>query len=186
VVQTFSQPQLDMLVGRLGGMGADNAQVLNFTYGEVIAILQKLVDGNKLAGRDNFGRELPCTFFMQEPSRVMEDLTNAPLIDVAPSGADAQANNPRFAPATPTPTRRPASADAGVGRATAGNPPQFGGPPATGGPTTGSPGNATSNVPAFGPAPAGGSNSVPNFGGPATPATPTPPAKPGASNAPQF
>jgi hypothetical protein len=119
--RVLSQRELPLLVAHLGGMGAEGQDICNFTYGEIVAILQKLTQNNRLVARDYMGREWPAAFIMQEPGRLDQDLANAPLIDVAGGNEP-----PKFGPAMP------------------GNTPEKPIPVAQ-------PTNTGSNVPSFGP-----------------------------------
>jgi hypothetical protein len=76
-VRVVSQPDLDGIIARLGGMGANDASNLSFGYGEVVAILQTMVANQKLSARDPRGRIVAAAFQMQEPPRVRSDLAGA-------------------------------------------------------------------------------------------------------------
>lgn len=137
-IQVLSQPDLHLLVARLGGMGAENSEVFNFTYGEVVAILQKLVQSSRLVSRDSHGREIPASFIMQEPGRLQDDVANAPLIDLAGEPS-------RFGP--PMPVHEPAMPMHEPGNPSSPAAPLPNGPPPP------APANTGSNAPAFGAVP---------------------------------
>lgn len=105
-VKVLSQPDLDGIIARLGGMGAGDGANLSFSYGEVVAILQALVVNNKLTARDPKGRMQAATFQMQEPARVREDLAAAGVPEVAGMGGSV----PQFGPAAADPAVPPAPA----------------------------------------------------------------------------
>jgi len=62
----------------------------------LVAIIQRLTQNNRLVSRDYMGREWPAAFVMQEPGRLQDDLSNAPLIDIAGGNEP-----PKFGPAMP-------------------------------------------------------------------------------------
>jgi flagellar basal body P-ring protein FlgI len=146
-IRVLSQPDVDLLVARLGGMGAEGAETFNFTYGEVVAILQKLAETNRLTARDYQGHEWPASFVMQDPGRLQDDLANAPLIDVAVNGT------PQFGPGVSPQPRRPVVDQPGVAPPNptdTSNAPRFGPamPPSSPPPAV-PPGGSGSNAPKF-------------------------------------
>jgi len=82
-VQVLSRADVAELAARLGGEGAKADQKLDFTYGEVLAILQAMVDRGDIVsstrGRD--GRALAASFVLQEPPQVADQIQSAPSID---------------------------------------------------------------------------------------------------------
>ncbi|HZN69232.1 MAG TPA: flagellar basal body P-ring protein FlgI [Tepidisphaeraceae bacterium] len=81
-VKVMSRPDLAELAARLAGEGATGEDRLDFTYGEVVAILQSLSDGGHIvstAGPD--GRQLAASFVLQDPPRIEDQIRNAPSID---------------------------------------------------------------------------------------------------------
>ncbi|QOV90607.1 flagellar basal body P-ring protein FlgI [Humisphaera borealis] len=92
-VAVESQQDLDMVIARLGGMGAED-ETLNFSYSEVAAILQTLADTSRLTARKSNGELIRTAFLMQEPQRVRDDLQNAGLI--ASGGLPGE--TPQFGP----------------------------------------------------------------------------------------
>jgi hypothetical protein len=71
------------LAARLGGEGSKSEEKLDFTYGEVLAILQAMVDRGDIVsstrGRD--GRALAASFVLQEAPQVADQIQSAPSID---------------------------------------------------------------------------------------------------------
>jgi len=87
-VQMMSHPELSEVIARLGGVTAGEEAPLNFTYSEVLAIIQKLSDSHKLIAYQD-GRPENAAFVMQEPPRVQESIYAAPSIDAGrPNGAE--------------------------------------------------------------------------------------------------
>ncbi|MDB5294256.1 MAG: flgI [Phycisphaerales bacterium] len=99
-VKVLSQPDVDTIIARLGGMGAVDAQSLDFSYGEVVAILQALTTNRKLTARDAKGQMMIARFQMQEPTRIREDLATATVVDASGAASGAA---PQFGPVGPTP-----------------------------------------------------------------------------------
>jgi hypothetical protein len=82
-LRALSRPDVAELAARLGGEGAKSDEKLDFTYGEVLAILQSMVDRGDIVssarGRD--GRALAASFVLQEAPQVADQIQNAPSID---------------------------------------------------------------------------------------------------------
>ena len=82
-VRVLSRPDVAELAARLAGEGPKTEERLDFTYGEVLAILQAMVDrGDILSatpGPD--GRAAAASFVLQEAPRVAEQILTAPSID---------------------------------------------------------------------------------------------------------
>jgi flagellar basal body P-ring protein FlgI len=111
-IQAITPPRLDRLIETLGGAREqDPLTSLNFTYGEVVAILQKLVDANKLVAQGPKGEELLASLVIREPDRIEADLINAPILD-APGGPGGL----RPPPGALGPPRAAADAAPGGGR----------------------------------------------------------------------
>lgn len=79
-VRMASSPELAEVIARLGGIAADTEQPLNFTYGEVLAILQRLNDEHKLVTYHE-GQQLAASFVLQEPPNVRNTIYAASPID---------------------------------------------------------------------------------------------------------
>lgn len=82
-VRVVSRPDVAELAARLGGEGAKGEDRLDFTYGEVVAILQALSDrGNIVSARPEAdGRQLAAAFVLQDASQVADQIRSAPAID---------------------------------------------------------------------------------------------------------
>ncbi len=78
-VKVQSQADVPEMIARLGGDGVRGEPQLNFTYAEVLAIVQELADSGKLAS-DNGSRTLAASFVLQEAPRVENIMNTAPVI----------------------------------------------------------------------------------------------------------
>ena len=87
-VKMSSNPDLSEVVQRLGGIVNEGEQPLNFTYSEIVAILQHLNENKKLVTTHD-GQTLTAAFVLQDPSAVQNTIYNAPSIDTGrPQGED--------------------------------------------------------------------------------------------------
>lgn len=79
--QTVSEPELAELIARLGGEGLqqDNARPLDFSYAEILAVLQDLADKRYLVVASSKQPEL-ATFSIQDLSNRNSLVYNAPVI----------------------------------------------------------------------------------------------------------
>ena len=82
-VRVLSRPDVAELAARLGGQGAKADEKLDFTYGEVVAILQAMIDKGDIvsASRGPDGRQLAASFVLQEAPAVADQIQSAPAID---------------------------------------------------------------------------------------------------------
>lgn len=120
-VKVFTQPDVPEVIARLGGAGDRGEQSLNFTYGEVLSIVQELADGGKFIVNDGSKTQL-ATFVLQEAPRIEQLLDEAPIFGDVPAAAPAAAVRdddvrpagplPDFAPA-PTGPAKPAGVSLG-------------------------------------------------------------------------
>jgi len=93
-VKLYSSPDLAEIIARLGGAGADNdSDKLDFTYGDIVAIVQGLSDSKKLYAATPAG-SLPVSFMLQQVAGVESSVYNAPVISDAhsPNGASGSAD----------------------------------------------------------------------------------------------
>ena len=83
VIKVLSRPDVAELAARLGGEGAVGEQKLDFSYGEVVAILQALSDKGDIVSsrRGEDGRLLAASFVLQEAGGVSDEVRSAPVID---------------------------------------------------------------------------------------------------------
>lgn len=82
-VRVLSRPDVAELAARLGGQGSKADEKLDFTYGEVVAILQSMIDKGEIvsANRGRDGRQLAASFVLQEAPAVADQIQSAPAID---------------------------------------------------------------------------------------------------------
>jgi hypothetical protein len=78
-VSFLSSPEAAELIARLGGEGAPGAPRLDFTYCEVVSLLQMLGDQQRLYAQSQ-GQRLPVAFVLQEPPRIEQTIEKAPII----------------------------------------------------------------------------------------------------------
>jgi hypothetical protein len=88
-VVMLSRPDAAELVVRLGGEGATEEARLDFTYGEILAILQALTDQKQLAAPARRGQIARATFVLQEARGVEDQILTAPVIAGADPGRPA-------------------------------------------------------------------------------------------------
>jgi len=80
-VQISSPPDIANILVRLAGQMDDGIGQLNFTYAEVLAILQGLNDQQKLRVLQPTGEEVAASFLMQAPPSVHDAIDSAPALD---------------------------------------------------------------------------------------------------------
>ena len=82
-VRVLSRPDVAELAARLGGEGPKGEEKLDFTYGEVLAILQAMVERGDIVSstRGPDGRSLAALFVLQEPPQVADQIQSAPGIE---------------------------------------------------------------------------------------------------------
>jgi hypothetical protein len=89
------------LIARLGGGGEDGDSTLDFSYGEVIAIMQALADEQKLVAVDR-GRALLASFVLEEADRLMDIINKAPVIGAGGAGPNGAGPGPSLSPSPGT------------------------------------------------------------------------------------
>ncbi|HXE55325.1 MAG TPA: flagellar basal body P-ring protein FlgI [Tepidisphaeraceae bacterium] len=88
-VQMSSPPDLADVLNCLAGQVDDPSGELDFTYAEILGILQSLSDQQKLRVTRLTGQEMAAAFMMQESPVVNDAIDNAPLLDRGrPQGAN--------------------------------------------------------------------------------------------------
>lgn len=89
-VQMTSPPDMADILARLAGQIDDGDGHFDFTYAEVLGILQSLSDERKLRVTKPTGEEMAAAFMMQAPPAVNDAIDNAPLLDRGrPQGGEA-------------------------------------------------------------------------------------------------
>lgn len=97
-VKVICPPDAAELIARLGGAGPREDGHLNLTYGEVVAIVQNLTDAQQF-GAEERGKSYDAAFVLEEPPRLQNVITKAPVIGeaVAPSvKSEDTGGNPRL------------------------------------------------------------------------------------------
>jgi hypothetical protein len=116
-IQMSSPSDIADVVARLAGQMDDGTGQLDFTYAEILAILQGMSDQHKLRVVTPTGEQVASTFMLQDAPEVRDAIDSAPLLDKGRPQGDK--NAPRLdGPLTPmglTPTGLPAER---VGEAT--------------------------------------------------------------------
>lgn len=83
-VRFVCPPNLDVLVARLGGEFAIGDKPLDFDYGAVLALLQKMTDEKRLMSRTGGGGIMPVAFVLQESPEIEQRAREAPVIPDEP------------------------------------------------------------------------------------------------------
>lgn len=92
--RVLSRPDVAELVARLGGEGPRADDKMDFSYGEVVAILQSMIDRGDIVSpiRGPDGRSLAASFVLQEAPQVTDQIRSAPGIDDGRPQNDDAAN----------------------------------------------------------------------------------------------
>ena len=98
-VKMLSRPDIAEIVARLGGVCAEGEEPLNFSYSEVLAILQKLHDQKKLVYFSEQGTSVPASLVLEDAPAMQNVIYHAPNVDSGrPQGEDrpsaSQTNDP--------------------------------------------------------------------------------------------
>jgi hypothetical protein len=89
-IKIFSKPDVAEIVARLGGEGPVDEANFEFTYGDIVSILQSLGDSRKMSiARD--GHTIPAAYVLQDLPAMQDEINSAPRID----GEDADATHSR-------------------------------------------------------------------------------------------
>ena len=100
-IHVVSSPDLAEVAARLGGEGPPGNNGLDFSYGDVVAILQSLMDQQKVSGMQGSQRQI-ASFVLQEPSRFEDLIDSAPLLhDTGRPQSDQPASPPDSAEQKP-------------------------------------------------------------------------------------
>jgi flagellar basal body P-ring protein FlgI len=99
-VKIISGPQLSEIAARLGGDGPPGDDALDFSYADVVALMQSMIDGQKVS-RAVAGRRQLAAFVLQEPPRIQDAIDSAPLL--GDNGRpQTESSGPTTAPAAQT------------------------------------------------------------------------------------
>ena len=78
-IKIESNPDIAEIAARMGGVGVAGEPTLNFSYGDVVAMLQGLSDGHQVGSVVN-GKLVSAAFVMQESPGIQQDILTAPAI----------------------------------------------------------------------------------------------------------
>lgn len=79
-VNMLSNPDIGEIIARLGGVSAETEQPLDFSYCEIVAILQSLSQQHKLTAVLD-GQIAMAPFVLQDPSRLQAAIYNTPSME---------------------------------------------------------------------------------------------------------
>ena len=74
-----SNPDLAEIAARLGGEGPGQERLLNFTYGDIVAILQAICETREVTASAQ-GQKFVASFMMQEAPSLQDSVSSAPII----------------------------------------------------------------------------------------------------------
>ena len=98
-IQVSSPPDIADILARLAGQMDDGTGQLDFTYAEILAILQGLSDQHKLQVTTPTGEAVAAAFMLQDAPVVRDAIDNAPLLDRGRPQGDTNAPRLDAAPA---------------------------------------------------------------------------------------
>jgi hypothetical protein len=113
-VQMSSPPDVGDVVARLAGQMDDGSGQLDFTYAEVLAILQGLSDQHLLRATSATGEALAAAFVLQADSGLRDEIDNAASIEKGRPTGDGNAPKIDAPAAAPPPARTGAPPAAGT------------------------------------------------------------------------
>ena len=77
-----SGPELSEIARRLGGEGEPGEYTLDFSYADVVALMQSMIQGQNVSGAVGAdGARQLAAFVLQDPPRIQSEIDNAPLGD---------------------------------------------------------------------------------------------------------
>jgi len=89
-IDILSRPDMAEVIARLGGEGPIEENHFDFSYGDIVAILQALSDQQLIYGQPSptslASAQLPVPFVLQAEGHLQEQLANAPIIEQRPQG----------------------------------------------------------------------------------------------------
>ncbi|MGH7213246.1 MAG: flagellar basal body P-ring protein FlgI [Tepidisphaeraceae bacterium] len=107
-IKLLSRPDLPEIIARLGGVGPKEDPKFDFTYGDVVGIVQALADGKKVASLDQRGSSQLASFVLQEPASPEQDIFNPPAPIQGRPQTDQQATSDELMPNLTKPATAPA------------------------------------------------------------------------------
>ena len=79
-VRMLSRPHIDEIIARLGGEGAPEEERFDFTYGEIVAIVQELANRKLITASRPDGRVTLAPFIFEQPRDTQDEIDAAPVI----------------------------------------------------------------------------------------------------------
>jgi hypothetical protein len=110
-VKLSSGPQLAEVVARLGGDSAPGQRHLDFSYSDVVSLVQSLAKAQKISGNVDGARQ-PVTFVLQESPVMEQAIEAAPLLRENGRAITSAAEPSPFRDMPASPAARPGSASA--------------------------------------------------------------------------
>src|SRR5439155_21954414 len=81
-LRMLSRPDIGEIVARLGGEGAPEEDRFDFSYGEIVAVLQSLSQQKKItAAPVNGGQARLAPFIYEQPRETQDLIQTAPVIE---------------------------------------------------------------------------------------------------------
>ncbi|MDQ3169277.1 MAG: hypothetical protein M3Q55_03935, partial [Acidobacteriota bacterium] len=90
-VQMASRTDLGEVIARLGGDGAPEEERLDFTYGEIVAVLQALSRQRQMTAARPDGRLTLAPFVFEQPGGSQDLIESAPVIEQSRPNTDGAA-----------------------------------------------------------------------------------------------
>ncbi len=88
--KVLSDPDVTEIIAWLGGMGDTSETYIDFSYGQVVAVVQALAEQGKLTAPFG-GRNVTPTFVLQDSPAVEDVIDSAPALPQRPTGEQAAA-----------------------------------------------------------------------------------------------
>jgi hypothetical protein len=99
-VRMASRPDIGEVIARLGGDGAPEEDRFDFTYGEVVAILQSLARQRMITAALPDGQVTLAPFIFEQPRDSRELIESAPAIEQSRPNTDGAATSDETTPGT--------------------------------------------------------------------------------------
>ena len=102
-IEVSSRPDVAEIIARLAGAGTEGGGQFDFTYAEVLAILQGLSDQQKMQVVGPTGEQMSAAFVMSDPPNVRDAIGNAPSLDRGRPQGDGNAPSIEAGPRSEAP-----------------------------------------------------------------------------------
>lgn len=100
-IKMLSHPDIAEIIARLGGEGAPEEEKFDFTYGEIVAIVQELANQKKVQARKTDGRVTLAPFVFEPPRDTQDLIDTAPVIEDTRRNTDGAARADELEPNLP-------------------------------------------------------------------------------------